>query len=60
MKINLIAIGKVKENYIVEGVKEYAKRLSRFAEFNLIELPDAPQGKTPEELLMMMNGTLAK
>lgn len=49
MKINLIAIGKVKENYIVEGVKEYAKRLSRFAEFNLIELPDAPQGKTPEE-----------
>ena len=30
MKINLIAIGKVKENYIVE-------------------LPDAPQGKTPDE-----------
>lgn len=49
MKINLIAIGKVKENYIVEGVKEYMKRISRFAEFNLIELPDAPQGKTPEE-----------
>ena len=49
MKINLIAIGKVKENYIVEGVKEYAKRISRFAEFNLIELPDAPQGKTPDE-----------
>ena len=49
MKINLIAIGKVKENYIVDGVKEYAKRISRFAEFNLIELPDAPQGKTPDE-----------
>ena len=49
MKINLIAIGKIKENYIVEGVKEYAKRISRFAEFNIIELPDAPQGKTPEE-----------
>ena len=49
MKINLIAIGKVKENYIVEGVREYMKRISRFAEFNLIELPDAPQGKTPDE-----------
>ena len=49
MKINLIAIGKVKESYIVEGVKEYMKRISRFAEFNLIELPDAPQGKIPEE-----------
>lgn len=49
MKINLIAIGKIKEKYIVEGIKEYEKRISRFAEFNLIELPDAPQGKTPEE-----------
>jgi len=49
MKINLIAIGKIKENYIVDGIKEYAKRISRFAEFNLIELPDAPQGKTPDE-----------
>lgn len=49
MKINLIAIGKIKEQYIVDGIKEYQKRISRFAEFNLIELPDAPQGKTPEE-----------
>ncbi|MBR2334523.1 MAG: 23S rRNA (pseudouridine(1915)-N(3))-methyltransferase RlmH [Clostridia bacterium] len=49
MKINLIAIGKIKENYIIDGIKEYAKRISRFAEFNLIELPDAPQGKTPDE-----------
>ena len=49
MKINLIAIGKIKETYITDGIKEYAKRISRFAEFNIIELPDAPQGKTPEE-----------
>ena len=49
MKINLIAIGKIKEQYIVDGIKEYQKRISRFAEFNLVELPDAPQGKTPEE-----------
>ena len=49
MKINLIAIGKIKENYIIEGIKEYAKRISRFAEFNIVELPDAPQSKTPEE-----------
>ncbi len=49
MKINVIAIGKIKEQYIVDGIKEYAKRISRFAEFNIVELPDAPQGKTPEE-----------
>ena len=49
MKINLIAIGKIKETYITDGIKEYAKRISRFAEFNIVELPDAPQGKTPEE-----------
>ena len=38
MKINLIAIGKIKETYITEGIKEYAKRISRFAEFNIVAL----------------------
>ncbi len=49
MKINVIAIGKIKEDYFENGVKEYLKRISRFAEINLVELQDAPQGKTPEE-----------
>lgn len=49
MKINLIAVGKIKENYYSSAVSEYAKRISRFADFSVIEIPDAPQSKTPEE-----------
>lgn len=49
MKINVIAIGKIKEKYFSDAIAEYLKRASRFAEVKVIELPDAPQGKTPSE-----------
>ena len=49
MKINVIAIGKVKERYFSDAVAEYVKRCSRFCEVRITELPDAPQGKTCEE-----------
>ncbi len=49
MKINLIAIGKIKEDYFSNAVKEYAKRISRFADFSVVEIPDAPQSKSAEE-----------
>ena len=49
MKINVIAIGKIKEKYLSDAIAEYAKRMSRYADFKVIELPDAPQGKTAEE-----------
>ena len=40
IKINLVAVGKVKEKYFSEGIDEYAKRLSRFCEFNLTEVKE--------------------
>ena len=49
MKINVIAIGKIKEKYLVDAIAEYSKRMSRYADFKVIELPDAPQGKSAEE-----------
>lgn len=49
MKINIIAIGKIKEKYFIDAIAEYLKRASRFAEVKVVELPDAPQGKTPGE-----------
>ncbi len=49
MKIKIIVIGKIKENYLSDAVKEYQKRISRFSEIEIIELSDAPQGKTPDE-----------
>ncbi|MBO4554728.1 MAG: 23S rRNA (pseudouridine(1915)-N(3))-methyltransferase RlmH [Clostridia bacterium] len=49
MKVNVVAIGKIKEKYFTDAIAEYAKRLSRYADFKVIELADAPQGKTVEE-----------
>ena len=40
LKINIIAIGRVKEEYFKGGIDEYIKRLSRFCAVNLIELKE--------------------
>lgn len=40
IKINLVAVGKVKEKYFAEGIAEYAKRLGRFCDFRIIELEE--------------------
>jgi len=40
MKITFITVGKLKEKYIKAAVDEYAKRLSRYAKFNIIEVAD--------------------
>ncbi|MBR7136251.1 MAG: 23S rRNA (pseudouridine(1915)-N(3))-methyltransferase RlmH [Clostridia bacterium] len=40
IKINLIAVGKVKEDYFKKGIDEYLKRLSRFAEVTLTEIKE--------------------
>jgi len=40
MKINIVAVGKIKEKYIVDGIKEYAKRLSAYTVVNEIEVSE--------------------
>ncbi len=40
MNINIICVGKIKEKYFTDAINEYAKRLSRFAKFSVIEVPD--------------------
>jgi 23S rRNA (pseudouridine1915-N3)-methyltransferase len=40
IKINIIAVGKVKEKYFEDGIKEYIKRISRFADINIKELKE--------------------
>ena len=47
MNIRIIAAGKIKEKYIMEGIKEYSKRLSRYCNLEIIEVEDA---KAPESL----------
>ena len=40
MNIKIICVGKIKEKYFVDAIKEYSKRMSRFAKFSIIEVPD--------------------
>ena len=40
MKISIISVGKLKKQYLKEGVGEYAKRLSRFCDLQLLEVAD--------------------
>ena len=47
MKITIISVGKIKEKFIQDGIKEYSKRLSRYCKLNLIEVNDE---KAPENL----------
>ena len=40
MHITIIAIGKLKEKYLREGINEYLKRLQSYAKVEIIELAD--------------------
>lgn len=46
MKIKVIAVGKLKEKFWVDGINEYKKRISRYADFEIVELDE---GKSLEE-----------
>ncbi|MCR8870370.1 23S rRNA (pseudouridine(1915)-N(3))-methyltransferase RlmH [Bacillus sp. AFS026049] len=47
MKITIITVGKLKEKYLKQGIAEYTKRLSSYANIELVEVPDE---KAPENL----------
>ncbi len=47
MNIKVIGVGKIKEKYMVDGIKEYSKRLSRYCNLEIIEVEDE---KAPENL----------
>ncbi|WP_353893249.1 23S rRNA (pseudouridine(1915)-N(3))-methyltransferase RlmH [Proteinivorax hydrogeniformans] len=51
MKIDIIAVGKLKEKYFTLAVKEYQKRLSAFCKLNIIEVLDkaTPQQSSQKE-----------
>ena len=38
IKINIIAVGKLKEKYLADGCKEYIKRLGAYSKVNIIEI----------------------
>jgi len=47
MNIQIIAVGKLKEKYLIDGIKEYSKRLGPHAKLQIHEVADE---KVPESL----------
>lgn len=47
LTINIICIGKIKESYLKDAIKEYSKRLSKYCKLSILELPDE---KIPDKL----------
>ena len=38
--IKIICVGKVKEQYLKDAIKEYQKRISRYVKLEIIEVAD--------------------
>lgn len=51
MKITILTVGKLKEKYLIEGIKEYSKRLSKYTKLDIIEVQDehAPEALSPKD-----------
>lgn len=45
MNIDIVCVGKIKENYLKDAISEYSKRLSRYCKLKVIEVADE---KTPD------------
>jgi len=49
MEINIIAVGKIKENYLHEGINEFIKRLQPYTRVNITEVSDERIPNNPSE-----------
>lgn len=47
LNVNIICVGKLKEKFLTEAIKEYSKRLSAFCKLNITELDET---KLPDKV----------
>ncbi len=62
MKITIVCVGKIKKQYLVDGIKDYSKRINKFADFNIIEVNDeiAPNNISDNEVNIIMKKEATK
>lgn len=51
VKVKIVAVGKVKEKYFLDGINEYAKRLKRFCQFSIVEVAEENYDKAQGKML---------
>ena len=49
-KINIVCVGKLKEQFYIEAQNEYLKRLKKFCEINITEITENVLGENPSVL----------
>lgn len=49
MKIRIIAIGKIKESYMREGINDYLTRLKPYVQMEIVEVMDEPVSDKPND-----------
>lgn len=53
--IKIICIGKIKEQYLKQGIEDYLKRISKYHKITLVELSDSNPLKEGLEILKHIN-----
>ena len=49
MNIHIIAVGKIKEDFLKQACLEYTKRMSRFCKLTVTEVPDESMSDRPSD-----------
>ncbi|MZP29584.1 23S rRNA (pseudouridine(1915)-N(3))-methyltransferase RlmH [Heliobacterium undosum] len=49
LHIRIVAVGKLKEKYLKEGLQEYTKRLGAYSRLEIIEVPDEKVPDKPSD-----------
>ena len=51
-KVSIICVGKMKEKFYIDAAAEYTKRLSRFCDLDIVELPEErlPEDPSPAQI----------
>lgn len=48
-KVTVLCVGKLKERFYIDAAAEYAKRLSRFCQLEIVELPEERLPDNPSQ-----------
>lgn len=51
MRLRIVCVGKLREKWLEDGAKEYSKRLSRYCDTEIFEVPDAPDSLPEKQAL---------
>lgn len=58
MHFQLVVVGKIREQWLQQGIKEYSRRVSRYGKVEIVEVPDqpCPQGAALQKQALQREG----